>query len=127
MTAQLIITRDQAIEFLYGRIDYERMSGSLSASDFKLDRMRNLLDQLGNPQDRVLAVHIAGTKGKGSTAAVIASILQAGGHRVGLFTSPHLERYEERIRIDDEMIDEHDLVELVNRLADVTRTLSRTE
>ena len=121
--AQPIITRDQAIEFLYGRIDYARMSASLSASDFKLDRMRNLLDKIDNPQNRVPAVHIAGTKGKGSTAAMIASILQAGGHHVGLFTSPHLERYEERVRIDDQMIGEHDLVELVNRLADVTRTI----
>ena len=120
---QPIITRDQAIEFLYGRIDYERMSASLSASDFKLDRMRNLLDQIENPQDRVPAVHIAGTKGKGSTAAMIASILRAGGHHVGLFTSPHLERYEERIRIDDQMIGEQELVELVNRLAHVTRTI----
>lgn len=118
-----ITSRDQAIEFLYGRIDYERMSASLSASDFKLDRMRNLLQHLGDPHNEVPVVHVAGTKGKGSTAAMIASILRAAGHRVGLFTSPHLERYEERIRIDDALIDEASLVSLVDQLADVTRQI----
>lgn len=118
-----ITSRDQAIQFLYGRIDYERMSASLSASDFKLDRMRHLLERLENPQDDVPVVHIAGTKGKGSTAAMISSILRAGGHSVGLFTSPHLERYEERIQIDGEMIDSPDLVELVSQLSDVTRQI----
>lgn len=120
---QPITTREQAIDFLYGRIDYERMSASLSASDFKLDRMRNLLDRVGNPQNRVPAVHIAGTKGKGSTAAMIASILQAAGHQVGLFTSPHLHQYEERIRVNDQMIGELDLISLVSGLADATREI----
>ena len=118
-----ITTREQAIEFLYGRIDYERMSASLSASDFKLDRMRNLLQQIGNPQTHIPVVHIAGTKGKGSTATMIASILKAAGYRVGLFTSPHLEQFEERVRVDGAMIDESGLIELVEQLSHATHQI----
>jgi hypothetical protein len=67
---------EQAIEYLYGRINYERaQAGSYSARDFKLDRMRRLLALLGDPHERLPVVHIAGTKGKGSTAAMTASIL----------------------------------------------------
>lgn len=118
-----ITSREQAIEFLYGRIDYERMSASLSASDFKLDRMRNLLRHLEDPHADVPVVHIAGTKGKGSTAAMTSSILRVAGYRVGMFTSPHLERFEERVQIDGTMIDEASLVEHVSRLAEITRQI----
>jgi len=118
-----IRTTEQAIEFLHSRIDYERMSASLSASDFKLDRMRNLLKHLGDPHLSTPVVHIAGTKGKGSTAAMVSQILVEAGHRVGLFTSPHLERFEERIRIDGVPIEPEELVELVNRLFIVTRKI----
>ncbi|MBC8290084.1 MAG: bifunctional folylpolyglutamate synthase/dihydrofolate synthase [Planctomycetes bacterium] len=115
-----IHTAEQAIEFLHSRIDYERMSASLSASDFKLDRMRNLLRHLGNPQLDTPVVHIAGTKGKGSTAAMVSQILVEAGLRVGLFTSPHLDRFEERIRIDGVPIEAAELVELVNEVAIAT-------
>ncbi len=65
-----------------------------------LDRIRELLDRLGRPQDRLKFVHVAGTNGKGSTCAYLASILQAAGLRTGLFTSPYLITFEERIRVD---------------------------
>ena len=65
-----------------------------------LDRIRELLDRLGRPQDRLKFVHVAGTNGKGSTCAYLASILQAAGLRTGLFTSPYLITFEERIRAD---------------------------
>lgn len=68
--------------------------------EFKLDRIRVLLDRLGNPQDKLPIIHVAGTKGKGSTSATIAAVLRAAGYRTGLFTSPHLNRVEERIAID---------------------------
>ena len=118
-----IHTAEQAIEFLHSRIDYERMSASLSASDFKLDRMRNLLNHLGNPQRETPVVHIAGTKGKGSTAAMVSQILIEAGLQVGLFTSPHLDRFEERIRIDGIPIEPDELIELVNEVAAATTVI----
>ena len=70
-----------------------------------LGRVRLLLSALGDPQDRFPSIHVAGTNGKGSTAAMAASILQAAGLRVGLYTSPHLCDFSERIRIDDRPIE----------------------
>lgn len=115
-----IETYEQALAFLHSRINYERTSASLSATDFKLDRMRHLLDQLSNPQERIPAVHIAGTKGKGSTAAMMAAALQQSGYTVGLFTSPHLEHFEERVQVNGRCIDPDSLVRLVRVLAEVT-------
>lgn len=103
-----------ALDFLYGRINYERTArGVPSGSFLKLDRMRQLLDSLGNPQDSLRAVHIAGTKGKGSTAAMVASSLRAAGYRTGLYSSPHLDRLEERINIDGIDCTADELVEMV--------------
>src|SRR4029077_14772845 len=92
---------DSALDFLLRRINYERTTSvPYSSTEFKLDRMRRLMNLLGDPQDSLKAIHIAGTKGKGSTAAMIAAVLQAAGYRTGLYTSPHLDRIEERIVID---------------------------
>lgn len=110
-------TYQQALEFLYNRINYERVqSSAYSAGDFKLNRMRGLLETIGNPQERIPAVHIAGTKGKGSTAVMIASILQAAGYRVGLFTSPHISKFEERMTVNGIQPSETEIVALVNDL-----------
>ena len=79
------------------------------ASRLGLDRIRELLERLGRPQDRLKFVHVAGTNGKGSTCAYLASILSAAGHRTGMFTSPYIERFEERIRVDGTMISPDDL------------------
>ncbi len=76
---------------------------------FDLAHMRVLLEALGDPQRRFPSVLIAGTNGKGSTAATLASILRAAGYRTGLYTSPHLERLNERIRVGDELIANADL------------------
>ncbi len=90
-----------ARKFLLDRIDYERMRVMpYGLAEFRLSRMRQLLARLGNPHIDLPAVHVAGTKGKGSTAAALAAVLTAAGYRTGLFTSPHLERVEERIAID---------------------------
>lgn len=118
-----ITSRDEAIAWLYSRVDFERMSPSLTASDFKLDRMRNLLEHLGNPQNSVPVVHIAGTKGKGSTAAFITAILRDSGYRVGLFTSPHIERFEERVQVSGQQISEGGLTSLVRELASVAQEI----
>ena len=79
------------------------------ASRLGLDRIRELLERLGRPQDRLKFVHVAGTNGKGSTCAYLASILSAAGHRTGMFTSPYIERFEERIRVDGVMISPDEL------------------
>ena len=92
------MTYDEALSFWYDRINYEVRSAG--PGDLKLERMRALLRLLGDPHERVRLVHVTGTKGKGSTCAMLASILRSAGYRVGLFTSPHLEHVEERIQVD---------------------------
>lgn len=120
-------TYEQAIDFLYGRINYERaLPDAYSSSDFKLDRMRGLLEVLGSPHEQLPAIHVAGTKGKGSTCSLIASILTAAGLRTGLYTSPHLTRYEERMRVDGQMPSPAQLVELVNRIIPAVEELDRS-
>jgi dihydrofolate synthase/folylpolyglutamate synthase len=111
-------TYEQALEYLYGRINYERVqSGSYTHGDFKLDRVRELLRRLGNPEDRIPAVHIAGTKGKGTTSAMVASILEQAGYRVGLFTSPHISHFEERIKVNGQMPSREEIARLVRQVA----------
>lgn len=79
------------------------------ASRLGLDRIRELLERLGRPQDRLKFVHVAGTNGKGSICAYLASILNAAGYRTGMFTSPYIERFEERIRVNSAMISPDEL------------------
>lgn len=79
------------------------------ASRLGLDRIRELLARLGDPQNSLHIVHVAGTNGKGSTCAYIANVLQAAGYRVGWFSSPFIERFEERIRVDGKNIGMPDL------------------
>jgi dihydrofolate synthase/folylpolyglutamate synthase len=122
-----IETYEQAIEFLYNRINYERVSASeYSAADLKLDRMRELLRQIGAPQSRIPAVHIAGTKGKGSTAAMISRILDSAGYRVGLFTSPHLTAFEERMSVNGRLPTQRQIVELVNAVGSAVADMDKS-
>ncbi len=108
---------DRALEYLYGRINYERVPAvAYEAQQFKLDRVLELLAEVGNPQQGMPIVHVAGTKGKGSTSAMIAATLTAAGYRTGLFTSPHLVKLEERIAIDGLPCTADELVALVERL-----------
>src|SRR5262245_59161715 len=103
------MTYDDAIAWWYGRIDYERRAPQ--PGDLKLDQMRALLRRLDDPHERLRIIHVAGSKGKGSTSAMLASILRAGGHRTGLFTSPHLSTVEERIQVDREAISRCELAQ----------------
>ena len=84
-----------------------------------LSTIRNILKGLGNPQKRFTGIHIAGTNGKGSIASGIASILKASGYRVGLYTSPHLVRFNERIQIDGKEISDHRVVDAYNAVRHV--------
>ena len=81
-----------------------------------LSRTRTLLAALGDPHKQLRFVHVAGTNGKGSTAAMLASCLQAAGYRVGLFTSPFINRFNERIQVDGQQIPDEELVQLVERV-----------
>ncbi|NMA14537.1 MAG: bifunctional folylpolyglutamate synthase/dihydrofolate synthase [Clostridia bacterium] len=81
-----------------------------------LDRIRDLLTRIGNPERKVEFVHVAGTNGKGSTCAILASILKDSGLKVGLFTSPHLHSYTERIKINGHEITEEDVAEILTMM-----------
>lgn len=101
----------ESLEYLMKYADYERLPRSGIVWDLK--RIERLLKRLGDPQYAARAVHVAGTKGKGSTSAMIASILSKAGYRVGLYTSPHLLSFTERIRVDGRPIAEADWARLV--------------
>jgi|TARA_B110000495_G_C22994260_1_gene585872 dihydrofolate synthase/folylpolyglutamate synthase len=116
---------ESALGFLYRQINYEKMTGlTANCYRFRLRRMSELLSDLGlgrflhssHPVPPVPLIHIAGTKGKGSVAAMAASILTASGLRTGLYTSPHLHRLEERFRVDGQICSPKQLVPLVERL-----------
>ncbi len=93
---------------------------------FKLDRMNQLMEHLDYPHHKYPSVHVTGTKGKGSTASLIASALQASGYKVGLYTSPHLEDFRERIIINGEMISERKVIELADQLRPITELVPET-
>lgn len=97
---------EQCIEYIHSKFRKGSVPG--------LHRIGELLEKLGNPQNGLKFVHIAGTNGKGSTAAMTASILNAAGCRAGLFTSPYIYRFHERIQLCGEQIDDRDIVEIVN-------------
>lgn len=90
-----------------------------------LDRITNLMAALGDVQKHLCFVHVAGTNGKGSVSALTAAALRQAGHRVGLFTSPFLVDFEERIRVNDELIPKEDLCRLAERVFAVQEQLER--
>ena len=102
----------QTINYLYASQPAFHLVGA-SAYKPGLDNTYRLMEHLGNPHLQLRAVHVAGTNGKGSTSHLIAAALQAQGYRVGLFTSPHLVDFRERIRISGEMIPEEIVVQFV--------------
>ena len=110
------ISYEDAVALSLSLVDFERTVHSPKHSDFHLERMRLFGTLLGNPQEKVPSIHIAGTKGKGSTAAMVTSILIASGFTVGLSTSPHLHSLTERIRVDMEPIPKNDFGDLVSIL-----------
>ena len=107
----------KAIDFLLSQTDYERMRVvRYNTTTFNLDRMRLLLKHLGDPHTKFKSVHVAGTKGKGSTCYMLAAMLQSCGYKVGLYTSPHLVDMRERIQIDGNMISPNEMTHWVKRV-----------
>ena len=102
----------QTIDYLYASQPAFHLVGA-SAYKPGLDNTYRLMAHLGNPHEQLRAVHVAGTNGKGSTSHLIAAALQAQGYKVGLFTSPHLVDFRERIRISGEMIPQEKVVQFV--------------
>jgi dihydrofolate synthase/folylpolyglutamate synthase len=108
---------NQALDYLYSFVDYSlKHSSELAKADFNLNRMFALMKSLGDPQTKYPIIHVAGTKGKGSTSALCAAGLQAAGYMTGLYTSPHLEDFVERIRINGEPISHEQLADLVDEI-----------
>lgn len=102
---------------IHSFIDYT--TNRMNKGRFSLDHFKALLETLGNPQHQLKTVHIAGTNGKGSTTNYLRAILQTSGLRVGTFTSPHLEVHNDRIRINDQFIEDEQLLYYGNRFADL--------
>jgi len=109
-----IRTYDAALKYLFSQTNYEQMLRvRYNCDTFNLNRMRSILRKLGEPHKKLRTVHIAGTKGKGSTATMLAEMLKACGMKVGLYTSPHICDIRERIRVNGEMITRAALARLI--------------
>lgn len=115
-------TLSEAYAYLEGLINHERRPGFTYAR-LDLRPIRALLDRLGNPEEALSVIHIAGSKGKGSTCLLTEAILIELGERVGTFTSPHLESWVERFRIDGRPVDEQRLVAAVRRIRPIVEAL----
>jgi dihydrofolate synthase/folylpolyglutamate synthase len=106
---------NRLLTLLYSRINFEAQDRA-RATDFNLVPMRQFLSQLGNPHLNYSAIHVAGTKGKGSVCAMVGAALREAGLRVGIYTSPHLERINQRICVDDQLISDRDLGDILEEL-----------
>lgn len=102
------MTYEEALAYIHSFGKFVRTPG--------LDRMKELMYLLGNPQENLKVIHIAGTNGKGSTAAMLATVLKTAGYKTGMYTSPFIYDFCERIQVDGELIPKQDLVELVEKV-----------
>ena len=112
-----MMTYEEAVEFLNAPKYSETRPG--------LGPVTELMERLGNPQDQLKYVHIAGTNGKGSTAAYMDSVLRAAGYRTGLYTSPFLEQFNERIRVNGESIGNEELARITTRVRDAVEQMEK--
>lgn len=109
------MTCEQAIEYLYSRLKFGSIPG--------LERIQALCDLVGNPQDKLKYIHVGGTNGKGSICSMIAGMLQNAGYKTGLFTSPYVIDFRERIQINGEMIDPDELGSIVEEIVPLVTAL----
>lgn len=113
-----------ALEYLYSFVDYS-LSKTIRYAPvkFELDRLQRLMELIGMPHQKYPIIHVAGTKGKGSVTALCATALIEAGYKVGMYTSPHMQDYAERIKIDDHPIPHNDLVSLLYEIRPAIETL----
>ncbi len=117
----------KALAYLFARTDYEKQERlRYNVTTFNLNRMQKLLSLLGNPHKKIHTVHIAGTKGKGSTATMLARMLEANDYKVGLYTSPHVVHLHERITVNTKMISDSEMCGLLNRVYAPVEKMSKT-
>ncbi|WP_119073033.1 bifunctional folylpolyglutamate synthase/dihydrofolate synthase [Aggregatilinea lenta] len=124
MTQSGIYTFSEALEYLYSFVNWEvERHVRYSPEVMTLDRPRRVMEAFGNPHEQYPILHITGTKGKGSVGAMVASALQASGLKVGLYSSPHLQDFRERFRINNALIPEDEFTLLVNDMRSVLDTI----
>jgi len=112
----------EALQYLYENLPVFQRIGA-AAYNKDLGNTFRLMEALGNPQHKFKSVHVAGTNGKGSTSHMLAAVLQSSGYRTGLYTSPHLKSFTERIRIDGVEIQQQFVVDFVNRIQPVIEAI----
>lgn len=118
----MITTFNEAIDFLYATLPmYQRVGAVAYKKD--LTNTLALCEALGNPQNRFKSVHVAGTNGKGSSSHMIASVLQEAGYKTGLYTSPHLKSFTERIRVNGKEVAQEFVLDFVNRMEAVLHSV----
>lgn len=110
---------NEALEFIHSRMKFGSQPG--------MERISALCEAFGNPQDKLKYVHVAGTNGKGSTCTMIAEILKASGYKVGLFTSPYIVDFRERIQINSNMIEKDEFADIVERIVPVIDSLKEKD
>ncbi len=121
-------TYDDAMKYLFARTDYEKeLRVRYNKTTFNLARMEDLLRLVGNPHKKINTAHIAGTKGKGSTATMLAKMLESNNYRVGLYTSPHVLDLHERIVVNSKKVSKSQMLRLMNRIYAPVEKLSKTE
>lgn len=110
-------TYEQAMQYLFTRTDYEKQQKlRYNVTTFDLNRISELFKAVGDVHKKVKTVHIAGSKGKGSTATMLARMMEANGYKVGLYTSPHVSTLHERIAVNSQMITRKEMASLMNRI-----------
>src|SRR5690606_2832731 len=108
------MTYEQTVNWMFSRLPMYQKQG-LIAFKAKLDNILLFSSELGNPEKKVKTIHVAGTNGKGSSCHMLASVLQEAGYKVGLFTSPHLKDFRERIKINGQEVSEQYIIDFIKK------------